>query len=113
MRKSMLTCCLVAVGVALCLLGSPATAAEVSQGKCIQYDEAAHKITIEAYDLQFSKAFPYGRPTGVIEDFDVASAAIGIQPQPGDILRLAWKDRSSVRTALKVMNVSKQDLRKK
>jgi hypothetical protein len=100
-------------GLAVCLAGSPVLAAEVSQGKCVQFDESTNKITIEAYDVQFSKEFPYGQPTGATEIFDVSTAAIGIHPEPGDILRLAWVEKDSGRSALKVMNVSKQDLRKK
>ena len=101
------------IGIAVCLMSSPVLAAEVSQGKCIQYDEATHKITIEAYDIQIDKQFPYGQPTGASEVFDVSKAAIGIHPEPGDMLRLAWVEKDSVRSAIKVMNVSKQDLRKK
>ena len=113
MRIIRFTACLMIVGLAICLAGSPAVAAEVSQGKCVQFDEGAQKITIEAYDVHFSKQFPYGQPTGSTEVFDVSQAAIGIRPEPGDILRLAWVEKESGRSALKVMNVSKQDLRKK
>ena len=113
MRKNSLSIWLMVLGVAVCLLGGPASAAEVSQGKCVTFDQNAHKITIEAYDAHFSKEYPYGQPTGVVEDFDVSSAAIGIHPEAGDILRLAWVEKGDVRSALKVMNVSKQDLRKK
>jgi len=113
MRKTCLIACLLIIGLAVCPAGSPVLAAEVSQGKCIQFDESTQKITIEAYDTQFSKEFPYGQPTGANEVFDVSTAAIGIHPEPGDILRLAWVEKGDSRSALKVMNVSKQDLRKK
>jgi hypothetical protein len=52
-------------------------------------------------------------PTGVQTIFDVTDAMIGIAPEPGDILRLAWVPKAEVKSALRVMNVSKQDLRKK
>ncbi|GAB6909685.1 conserved exported hypothetical protein [Desulfosarcina cetonica] len=113
MKKATLAASLMVIAIAVGLMGSPVMAAEVSQGKCIQYDEATHKLTIEAYDTQFSKEFPYGQSTGATEIFDVSTAAIGIHPEPGDILRLAWVEKDSVRSGLKVMNVSKQDLRKK
>ncbi|MDA8140445.1 MAG: hypothetical protein M0036_17495 [Desulfobacteraceae bacterium] len=95
------------------LVVTAASAAEVSQGKCLQYDKTAMKITIEEYDIQFSKEAPYGRPTGVQSVFDVAKAQIGITPQPGDILRLAYDQNGADKIAIKVMNVSKQDLKKK
>lgn len=113
MRKTTFAACAAVLGLVLCLAGSPAAAAEVSQGKCLQFDENSRTITIEAYDIQFSKEFPYGHPTGATESFDVSNAAIGIRPEAGDILRLAWVSKGDQRSALKVMNVSKQDLRKK
>jgi hypothetical protein len=91
----------------------PAAAAEVSQGKCVAYDQQSQTITIEEYDLQFSKQNPYGQPTGLTSVFNVAQAMIGIMPAPGDILRLAYTEKGSEKVALKVMNVSKQDLQKK
>ncbi len=90
-----------------------AAASEVSQGKCLLVDGEKKVITIEEYDIQFSKENPYGRPTGVESSYDVSSAKIGIAPEPGDILRLAYVVKGSEKVALKVMNVSKQDLRKK
>lgn len=99
--------------IACTLIGLPVMAAEVSQGKCIQFDESGRQIVIESYDTDFSKTAPYGRPTGEKETFDVSGATIGIQPEPGDILRLAWVAKNDAKVALRVMNVSKQDLRKK
>jgi hypothetical protein len=98
--------------VILVLSGASPFAAEVAQGKCVAYDKARNEISIEEYDTNFSKAAPYGRPTGKILKFDVAKAKIGIVPQPGDILRIAY-DADGKMKAIKVMNVSKQDLRKK
>lgn len=113
MKKAPLASALILLGIALCLMGSPAVAAEVSQGKCIQFDEVSRTIVIEAYGIQFSEELPYGNPTGKMETFDVSTAAMGIRPEAGDILRMAWVEKDNVRSALKVMNVSKQDLRKK
>lgn len=113
MRKTSLVSGLLVIAIALGLLGLPAMAAEVSQGKCVQFDTGSKQITIESYNIQFSKEFPYGQPTGEQEIFDVSSAIIGIPPEPGDILRLAWVSKDSTKSALRIMNVSKQDLRKK
>jgi len=90
-----------------------AMAAEVSQGKCIQYDKEKKMITIEEYDLNFSEENPYGQSTGQTSDYDVSTALIGLTPEPGDVLRIAYKIKGQDRVALKVMNVSKQDLKKK
>ena len=90
-----------------------AAASEVSQGKCVAFDKDKKMVTIEEYDIQFSKENPYGKGTGVESVYDVSTAKIGIAPEPGDILRLAYVVKGSEKVALKVMNVSKQDLRKK
>jgi len=37
---------------------------------------------------------------------------VGLSPAPGDVIRVAYKVQGSSFLALKVMNVSKQDLRK-
>jgi len=113
MRKSKLVSVSLAMVIAFSLIGLPVLVAEVSQGKCIQFDESGKQIAIESYDTEFSKTSPYGRPTGEKEVFDVSGATIGIQPEPGDILRLAWVPKNNGKFAFRVMNVSKQDLRKK
>lgn len=101
------------IGVFLLLLAMPAFAGEVSQGKCLAYDKAKKECVIEAYDLQITKESPYGRPTGDRLTFSTGEAAIGIEPAIGDILRIAYEVRADKKFALKIMNVSKQDLRKK
>lgn len=106
------TFCITAVVILLCLAGA-APAAEVSQGKCLQYDQQNKFITIEEYDTQFSEAHPYGQPTGIRNTYNVSKAQIGMQPEPGDILRFAFVTKGEQKMALRVMNVSKQDLRKK
>jgi len=94
-------------------LSSAAIAGEVSQGKCTAYDVENKTVTIEEYNINFSKEHPYGEPTGVISVYDVSTAQIGLKPEPGDILRLSYKVNGNKKTCLKLMNVSKQDLRKK
>jgi hypothetical protein len=109
MKPFIAVCCLIALAV----LAGPAAAADVSQGKCIQYDKQMGTVTIEEFDTQFSAEMPYGRPTGIEVAYDVSRAVIGITPDPGDILRLAYNVQGDRKVALRVMNVSKQDLRKK
>ena len=113
MMKRTLFIGMLALVTAFGLLAGIAPAAEVSQGKCIAFDAQSHRITIEEYDTQFSEEYPYGQPTGTESVFNVAEALIGITPEPGDILRMAYTVKGEEKMALRVMNVSKQDLRKK
>lgn len=87
--------------------------AEVSQGKCLQYDEGKGLLTIQEYDLNFSKEQPHGRPTDAKSVYNAANAEIGAPPKPGDILRIAYEVKGTERMAIKIMNVTKQDLMKK
>ena len=95
------------------LLAAFAAAGEVAQGKCVSFDPKGMIIVIEEYDIQFSKEHPYGRPTGKQSTYKAVDAQIGIFPEKGDILRIAFEVKGSDRLARKVMNVSKQDLMKK
>lgn len=104
--------CLVACMSILLLCAAVAVAGDVAQGKCIVFDQKGMTIEIEEYDLQFSKEHPYGQPTGKRSSYKAADAQIGILPQQGDILRIAYTLKGSERVAHKVMNVSKQDLKK-
>lgn len=101
----------------ICALGlalyGPALAAEVAQGKCLAFDEAAKTIKIDEFGLETSKEAPYGKPTGVQMELDVSKAKIGIPPKPGDVLRISYVAEGGVKKAIKVMNVSKQNLMKK
>jgi hypothetical protein len=110
--KQKIVFCLVAL-IVMALSASGVLGAEVSQGKCIKFDKEKKLVAIEEYDLNFSKEFPYGKPTGVESVYDVSKAQVGIPPEPGDVLRIAYDVKGTERIALKVMNVSKQDLRKK
>jgi hypothetical protein len=97
----------------LVLLTATAWAGEVCQGRLISAGQAPAVFTIEEYDTNFGVKNPYGVPTGIINRYDVSAARIGIPPEPGDILRIAYEENGETRRAIKVMNVSKQDLRKK
>ena len=107
---------LAAIMVLLLLAGgfaAEARASEVVQGKCIRFDPAAQTVVIEEYDTNFTKEWPYGNPTGILFEGDTRTARIGIRPEPGDILRVAYKLEGDRKQVLKIMNVSKQDLMKK
>lgn len=101
------------MAVTAALLAAAAWAGEVSQGRLISADPASAVYTLEEFDTNFSAETPYGLPTGIVSTYDVATAKIGIHPEPGDILRIAYEEIGEHRKAVKVMNVSKQDLRKK
>src|SRR5512139_291845 len=87
--------------------------AEVAQGKCLKIEKDGTLVTIEEYDIQFSKEHPYGRPTGKTSVYNFSKAEIGVPPAVGDILRIAFTAKGNERKAVKVMNVSRQDLMKK
>ncbi|MCK9240570.1 hypothetical protein [Desulfocurvus sp.] len=120
--RRMATSLVLAAALALC--AGAALAAEVAQGRCIEYDTAAKTITIEEYDTNFGKSHPYGVSTGMVSTYDVKDAKIGLTPEPGDILRIAYEIHGDKRAALtayydalgnkrvaiKVMNVTKQSL---
>lgn len=94
--------------------GIPALeAAEVAQGKCLAYSVDKKNIQIEEFDTNFAPDAPYGNPTGIVSEYDVSKAKVGILPEPGDVLRIAFDIKADQKVALKVMNVSKQDIRRK
>ncbi|GFM35162.1 hypothetical protein LN040_09665 [Desulfovibrio subterraneus] len=88
-------------------------AAEVSQGICKSFNQQEKQLVIEEYDTHFTEGQKYGGATGIINIYDVSKAKVGMHPEPGDIVRIAYKVEGDKRSAIKVMNVSKQDLMKK
>ena len=99
--------------VAVLCCASLCLGAEVAQGKCVKVEKDGTVVTIEEYDIQFSKEHPYGRPTGKTSVYDFSKAEIGVPAAVGDILRIAYRVKGNERVAVKVMNVSRQDLMKK
>jgi hypothetical protein len=107
--------------VLICLSGlilivfmiAPAMAAEVAQGKCVKLDSANKTVTIEEYDTDFAKPHIYGKPTGKESTFNIATALIGADPNPGDILRIAYEVKGQEKVAIRIMNVTRQDIMKK
>ncbi len=110
--KSKVLFYMAAVLLVLCL-AAPAMADTVAQGKCVSYDQDKKIIVIEDYDTNFTKENKYGTPTGKQSTYNAANALIGATPAPGDVLRIAFEEKGADRVAVRVMNVSKQDLMKK
>ncbi len=99
---------------AVFFMSSMAFAADVAQGKVLSMDAATNILTIEEFDTHKSADHPYGRPTGVTSEYKIdKQTLIGIKPQVGDVVRIAFKTQGTERIAVRIMNVSKQDLRKK
>jgi hypothetical protein len=103
------SCYMAALLLVLCLAADMADT--VAQG-CVA-DQDKKIIVIEDYDTNFTKENKYGKPTGKQSTYNVANALIGATPTAGDILRIAFEEKGSDRVAVRIMNVSKQDLMKK
>lgn len=100
------------LSLVLCL-SFGAWAADVTQGKCVSNDKEKQIITIEEYDLKIDKEHRFGQPTGKQLKFNVATSLIGKNPEPGDILRIAFEKKGEENVAIRIMNVTKQDIMKK
>ncbi|MEW5722252.1 MAG: hypothetical protein AB1896_04040 [Thermodesulfobacteriota bacterium] len=85
---------------AIMTLGSAAWAGEVLQGTCLKFDQTAKTLTVQNEIDQ--KEFV----------FDVSGAKIGLEPEPGNVLRIAYRQVDGKNVAFKVMNITKQSLRK-
>ena len=117
MKSHIKSAVIIGIGIMIIGLGmlfvDNAVAAEVAQGKCLEYNKEAKTVKIQEYDTNFSKEFKYGNPTSIETAFDVSTAKIGKAPEAGDILRISYKIEGASNVAIKIMNVSKQDLMKK
>jgi hypothetical protein len=80
--------------------GASAPAAEVVQGTCLSVDNQAKTLTVQN---EIDK-------TEVV--LDLSHAKIGLKPEKGNIVRIAFRKEGNKNIALKVMNVTKQNLRK-
>ncbi len=94
--------------VAVVLIAPAAMAGEVVQGKCVAIDEANHTYTVEIYDTTKSKEHPYGKSTNQNIVIDYSDALIGKSPEPGNIVRIAYKVEGTVNKGIRVMNITKQ-----
>jgi hypothetical protein len=110
--KTRIFCCL-AVFLLVVALAPSSMAASVSHGKTINFDEAQKQIVIEEYDIKFTKENKFGNPTGKQSTFDLTNALVGFTPVPGDIVRIAYEEKNGKKQAIRLMNITKQDLMKK
>ena len=95
------------------LLSCVSQTAEVAEGKVVKMEKSGTLVTIDEYNIDFSKEYPYGHPTGVQAVYNLSKALIGFPPAVGDILRIAYEMKGNERMAIRVMNITKQDLMKK
>lgn len=98
---------------ALLFLCSCMNPVPVIQGKCISFNRDNNMATVEEFNTDFSPQYPYGQSTGKQVVFNISEAVIGITPVAGDIIRVAYQMKGSHRVALRIMNVSRQDIMKK
>ena len=89
-----------AMGLFLLAVGGYSWAGAVIQGKCVSYDASLKVLTLEN---ELDKASV---------TFDLSKAKIGLKPEPGDVIRVAFVKEGAKNMALKVMNVTKQSLKK-
>jgi hypothetical protein len=78
----------------------------VYQGVCLKYSATDQTLELKNTQPQLN---PIPGETAV---FNLANAKVGLNPGPGDVIRVAYKVQGNSFLALKVMNVSKQDLSK-
>jgi hypothetical protein len=84
----------------------PARDSRVYQGTCIALEDAGKT-------LKLANSQPNLNPIkGESATFDVSTAKVGAPPQPGDVIRVAFLEQGGKMVALRVMNVTRQDLRK-
>ncbi|MFH1058472.1 MAG: hypothetical protein V1797_07315 [Pseudomonadota bacterium] len=108
MRKMRL---ITVLGAALVVMALAATAlaGEVFQGVAASYDAATNKMVLKNTEPDRNKV-----PKDMAQvTFDTSQAKVGLLPAPGDKIRVAYGQKGDQFVALKVMNVTKQDLRKK
>ena len=84
----------------IAVFSQPALAGDVAKGKMISMDDAAKTVTVEN---EIDK-----KPMV----FDLTTAKIGAKPDKGHVLLIAYKKEGDKNVAIKVMNVTRQSLRK-
>ena len=91
----------------------PVMAADVAHGKTIKFDKDKLVIVIEEYDLSITPQAKYGKPTGKELTVNLKDALIGKTPEPGDIVKIAFKKSGNENMGIRLMNATKQDIMKK
>ena len=80
---------------------------KVYQGACLE-------LAADAKTLTLANSEPKLNPIkGASATFDLSKAKVGLMPDKGDVIRVAYFKEKDRLMAIKVMNVTKQDLRKK
>ena len=102
------------------LLGILLAALALSTGCLNQADEshvyqgACVALTDDGKTLELSNSQPKLNPLkGDKAVFDISKAKVGLAPEVGNTIRVSFFVEKGKNVAIKVMNVSKQDLRKK
>ena len=113
MLRNKLLLAAVTIATVVALIAPAAMAAEVVQGECVAIDEENKTYTIEVYDTNIDRYNPYGTSTNETIVIDYSKGNIGKDPEIGDILRVAYKVEGTDNMAIRVMNVTKQDIMKK
>ncbi|MFH1034443.1 MAG: hypothetical protein V1806_08045 [Pseudomonadota bacterium] len=102
---SLLAACLLVAFSAVVALAE----GQVFQGVAVSYDAQGKVMVLKNSEAQKNKV-----DKNLAEvTFDLSQAKVGIPPTPGDKIRVAYEMAGAKYMALKVMNVTKQDLRKK
>ena len=81
----------------LIMLAACANPPAVIQGNVVQYDSEAHVLSVS------DETAP-----GKIQAFSTENADIGADPNPGDIVRIAYYSTNGTLFATRVMNISRQ-----
>jgi hypothetical protein len=113
MSKNKVLATVLSIALAIALIAPVAMAAEVIQGKCVVVDNENKTYTIEVYDTNTDKENRYGRTTHETLVINYSKSLIGKEPEVGDMLRIAYSVEGTENMAIRVMNVTKQDIMKK
>ncbi|MCB2185245.1 MAG: hypothetical protein KQJ78_02425 [Deltaproteobacteria bacterium] len=101
-----LTICLAALALLAVGVGA-ASAAQVFEGVCQSYDAAGQVLVLNNTQAELNKV------SDPQVTFDTSTGKVGLIPEAGDTIRVAYNLVGNKYMAVKVMNVTKQDLRKK
>ena len=96
----------IALGAAGCAKDG-AENSKVYQGVCKAMADDAKSLTLMNSQPKLN---PIKGPSAT---FDLCKARVGLLPEKGDVIRVAYLEQGKRLIAIKVMNVTKQDLRKK
>jgi len=88
-------------------LGDGGKESQVYEGVCLSVGPGGKTITL-------ANSQPKLNPIeGDSATFDLTGAKVGLPPEKGNLIRLAYFQQGKGFKAIKVMNMTKQDLRKK